>query len=294
MIEGRAEDICRVERNIQLAPYTTWKIGGVADIACFPETEQELAQLLEIYPGAEIIGAGSNLLIRDSGIRGAVIILSQGLKQIALQENGDIVAEAGISCSRFAGFCSDNNLSGAEFLAGIPGTIGGALVMNAGAFGGEIWNIATAATVIERNGKRKNIDRGQLQIKYRKVDGFGNGVVIAGTFKLEQGVKTGTQEEIKKLIEQRKDKQPLDKCSCGSVFKNPVGSFAAKLIEEVGMKGFAIGDAQVSPKHANFIVNNGSASAEQIEEVMEKVIEKVRQSTGVELEPEVKIIGEKG
>ena len=278
-----------------MTKHTSWRVGGTADNYYRPIDLEDLSLFLaELADGEKLtwVGLGSNLLVRDGGIRGTVISTSGMLNNISLQQENTLYVEAGVSCAKVARFAAKQNLTGAEFLAGIPGTMGGALAMNAGAFGGETWDKVTQVTTISRDGKCTLRDPDEYQVSYRSVIGPTDEWFVATILKLEQGdVKVG-QAKIKKLLSQRGATQPTGQPSCGSVFRNPPNDHAARLIEQAGLKGLCIGGACVSEKHANFIINTGTATAADIERLIQKVAETVKQQHGIELHREAHIIGE--
>jgi len=237
------------------------------------------------------IGLGSNLLVRDGGIRGTVISLKGSLSDITLLENNVIRAGAGSSCAKLSRYCHRNNLLGGEFFAGIPGLLGGALAMNAGAFGGDTWSVIESVVTIDMQGNVYTRTPEDYEIVYRSVKGNKNEWFISADIKLVSGDGEVAVQNVKALLEKRNQTQPTGLLSCGSVFKNPQGDYAARLIEASGLKGFKIGDAIVSEKHANFIINNGKASASDIEKLINLVQKTVEQKQGVKLQSEVKIVG---
>ncbi|MFA5983517.1 MAG: UDP-N-acetylmuramate dehydrogenase [Methylococcaceae bacterium] len=286
----------RLLSNEKLAKYTSWRVGGIADSLYMPHDRDDLIHFMKTLPATEPVfwlGLGSNLLVRDGGIRGTVINTKGCLKAMQQQPDGLIYVEAGMPCARVARFCSELGLTGAEFLAGIPGTMGGALKMNAGAFGGETWRIVKQVEVIDRSGEVVVRKPEHFSISYRSVSGLDNAWFIAAYLQLQTGNTAESLQKIKALLEQRANTQPVNQPSCGSVFKNPEGGHAAKLIEQSGLKGYAIGGACVSEKHANFIVNTGDASAADIEALIKHVQTKVKQTQGIELQTEVCMVGEK-
>jgi len=238
------------------------------------------------------IGLGSNLLVRDAGIRGTVINTKGRLKEMHLTEDGLVYVEAGVPCALVARFCGEQGLCGAEFLAGIPGTMGGALRMNAGAFDGETWNIVKQVETIDEHGELKQRQPEEFQVSYRSVKGLNGEWFLAAKLQLQTGDAVASQQKIKGLLEKRNQSQPTNQPSCGSVFKNPEGDFAARLIEQTGLKGYSIGGAQVSTKHANFIVNTGNATAADLETLIKYVQDKVKEQQGINLQTEVCMIGE--
>jgi UDP-N-acetylmuramate dehydrogenase len=275
-----------------MAKHTWMKVGGPADFYIEPADKNDLIAIVDYFYSHNyswmVIGRGSNLLVSDEGIRGAVINIEHALSDIRLEEDL-IIAEAGVRLTKFVDFCIQNELAGVEMLAGIPGTIGGAVVMNAGAHGGEIADHLIAIDVI-RNGKMQCIQKINGQFSYRH-SGFVSDIVLDASFRLPHGDKEQLSAKRRELILHRNQTQPLELPNLGSMFKNPPSSFAAKLIEQAGLKGKCSGDAQISEKHANFIVNLGNAKASDIVKLIELVKRTVYQNSGVMLEPEVQMVG---
>jgi len=281
--------------NEPMARHTTWRVGGPADRYYRPVDVDDLAVFLAELPADEPLfwlGLGSNLLVRDGGIRGTVISTSGLLNDISQLDATTVRAEAGVSCAKVARFAARLDLVGAEFLAGIPGTLGGALAMNAGAFGGETWNIVAQVETLSRDGQRHVRTASEYAVSYRHVEGPQGEWFVAANLTLESGDGKQAQANIKQLLAKRGATQPTSQPSCGSVFRNPEGDHAARLVESCGLKGRCIGGACVSDKHANFIINTGDATAADIENLVNKVADTVRQQTGIELQREVHIIGE--
>lgn len=281
--------------NEPLAKYTSWRVGGPAERMYIPADRQDLCDFIKALPTAEPVfwmGLGSNLLVRDGGIRGTVVNTKGRLKEMRLIGDGLVYVEVGVPCAHVARFCGEHGLSGAEFLAGIPGTMGGALKMNAGAFGGETWGIVKNVETIDVDGQVKQRQPEQFTVGYRSVKGVDGEWFLAATLSLEAGDVVASQQKIKKLLEHRAKTQPTNQPSCGSVFRNPPDDFAARLIEQSGLKGYAIGGACVSEKHANFIVNTGKATAADIESLIMHVQQEVEQQQGVRLQTEVCMVGE--
>ena len=279
----------------KLAKYTSWRVGGIADRMFIPEDKQDLIDFIRTLSGREPLfwlGLGSNLLVRDGGIRGTVINTRNRLKAMWRIGADELYVEAGVPCALVARFCGEQGLVGAEFLAGIPGTIGGALKMNAGAFGGETWNIVKSVETIDGAGAVQERMPADFDVTYRSVTGHEGEWFLSAILKLEPGDAAASQQKIKVLLERRGLTQPTNQPSCGSVFKNPKGDFAARLIEACGLKGFSIGGASVSEKHANFIVNTGHASAADIEALIEYIQNTVEKQQGVRLVTEVCMVGE--
>ncbi len=282
-------------RNEPLARYTSWRVGGVADSLFIPDNLDELIEfLIGLDPKEPVyfIGLGSNLLVRDGGVRGTVVVMHQALKTI--KKDGDFLyAEAGVTCGKLAKFSASNSQMGAEFMAGIPGTVGGALAMNAGCYGGVTWNIVQQVLTIDRYGKTHTRTPDEFVIDYRSVKmPVKDEWFVGAWFHLVEGNAQESTNKIKELLAKRLASQPLNLPSGGSTFRNPEGDFAARLIEVSGLKGFQIGGAQVSEKHANFIVNVGECSAQDIESLIEYVKQAVFTQQGVLLQQEVKVIGE--
>ncbi|HHJ80041.1 MAG TPA: UDP-N-acetylmuramate dehydrogenase, partial [Candidatus Tenderia electrophaga] len=250
--------------NEPMARHTSWRVGGPAERYFEPADLDDLAEFLAQKDKDEPVmwlGLGSNLLVRDGGIRGTVIITSGLLNEIELLDEGLVRAEAGVACAKVARFCGRQQLVGVEFLAGIPGTMGGALAMNAGAFGGETWQHVVAVETIDCHGQRHLRQPAEFAISYRHVKGVADEWFVAAHLRLHCGDSDTATARIKELLEIRNASQPIGQPSCGSVFRNPDGDYAARLIEASGLKGCCIGGACVSEKHANFIINSGNATA---------------------------------
>ena len=276
----------------------TWRVGGSADCFFKADDVDELIYFMKHcladYP-IFYLGLGSNVLVRDGGVRGIVINLGYGFNWIKQHDEDTICAGASTSCAQLARFYVNNGLPGLEFMVGIPGTLGGALRMNAGAFGSEIWDYAVAIDVIDRQGIRKRRVRDQIDIGYRFVDLLEDECIISGEFKRTQKIedKDKLRKQLKTYLKMRNQTQPINVPTCGSVFKNLQGSSAGRLIEECGLKSHTIGNAMVSEKHANFIVNKGAAKASDIEKLITHIQVVVMEKSGVHLQPEVVIVGDK-
>ena len=282
--------------NELMSRHTSWRAGGPAQHYYAPADLDDLATLLSGIDRSEPVlwlGLGSNLLVRDGGIRGMVIVTAGALNKIEILENGLLRAEAGVTCAKVARAAAHAGLVGAEFLAGIPGTMGGALAMNAGAFGGETWSCVAAVETIDRCGNRYLRQPDEYAIAYRSVRGPDGEWFTAAHLKLSDGDADAATARIKELLEKRNASQPIGLPSCGSVFRNPDGDYAARLIEACGLKGTRIGGACVSEKHANFILNDRNATAADIEALIEYVAATVEQQHGVTLKREVHIVGER-
>ena len=302
----------RFLHNEPMAKHVSWRAGGPAQRAYVPVDLEDLRLLLQAIPEKEPVhmaGLGSNLLVRDGGVRGVVVLMHGALKKLAIEsrsfgipetpagmgETGLVYAEAGVASPKVARFAANHDLAGAEFLAGIPGTVGGALAMNAGCYGDETWNHVAQVLTVNRQGELNERPASDYVLGYRHV-ALKSGAeewFIAGWLRFAKGDGQASRARIKELLQKRIDTQPLSQPNAGSVFRNPPGDFAARLIESCGLKGLRIGNAQVSEKHANFIVNLGGASAADIEAVIEKVEEVVEAKTNVRLLREVRIIGER-
>lgn len=281
--------------NEPLARYTSWRAGGCADRFYIPAGLEDLSAFLRSLDADEAIyfmGLGSNLLVRDGGVRGTVVLMHNVLT--ALKMDGDLVyAEAGVTCAKLAKFCARESRQGAEFFAGIPGTLGGALAMNAGCYGSETWNVVKRVTTINRQGELNTRDASAFVPSYRHIEKpVADEWFIAAWLELAEGDAHEATQRIKELLAKRLASQPLNLPSAGSTFRNPPGDFAARLIEASGLKGYTIGGAQVSEKHANFIVNIGGANALDIELLIRHMRETVLAKHGIELQQEVKVIGE--
>ena len=277
-----------------LAWHTSWRVGGPARRFYRPADSEDLIQFLQGLPAREPIlwlGLGSNLLVRDAGFEGTVIALKGRIDRMEMISETWLRAEAGASCARVARLGASAGLVGLEFLAGIPGTMGGALAMNAGAFGGETWDSVRVVETLDRWGQVRHRPPGDFEVGYRRVSGPPGEWFLAAHLEAEPGdVKQG-QRRIRQLLELRAATQPIGLPSCGSVFRNPEGEHAARLIEAAGLKGETIGGAQVSEKHANFIINTGGATAADIEQLIERVRERVLEASGIRLETEVHMVG---
>ncbi|MEC9375877.1 MAG: UDP-N-acetylmuramate dehydrogenase [Pseudomonadota bacterium] len=294
-INGEKEFASRISYNVPMSKHTSWRVGGKAEILFRPASRNELLSFMQrIGPEIPIymIGLGSNLLIRDGGVQGIVIAVQDALKAIKFEQKGYVTAEAGVACNVLARNCVRRILGPAEFFAGIPGTVGGALAMNAGAFGTETWDIVESLEVVNRIGVVSVRKPKEYCVSYRQVDiPFPDEWFLSARFGFQENYET-SMEKIKSLINQRRKKQPLGLPSCGSVFRNPPNDYAARLIEASGLKGTSIGGATISKKHANFIINNGSATASDIEELIQLVELEVAAKHKIKLQPEVHIIGE--
>lgn len=280
-----------------LASHTSWHIGGKVDRYFKPFDINDLKEFLKTVSQDEAItwlGLGSNVLVADEGLKGTVIHTQGTLGELQLIEEDIVYAEAGVPCAKVAKFCAKHGLTGGEFFAGIPGTVGGALAMNAGAFGGETWAQVIKVDIINRKGDLITRMPLEYNISYRTVKGpieFNQEWFIAGYFQFKKGDALETNLKIKQLLKKRNETQPIGVFSCGSVFKNPPGNHAARLIESSGLKGYQIGNAQISPKHANFIINLGNARAEDVLQLINHIKETVWNDHQVRLCTEVRLLG---
>ncbi len=281
-----------------MSRHVSWRAGGPADRFYHPADLADLAEFLRRLPADEPIlwlGLGSNLLVRDGGFRGTVVALHGVMDHISDLGAGRLRVESGVHCARLAKYCAQNNLAGAAFFVGIPGTVGGALAMNAGAFKGETWHQVESVEILHRDGRIETLPASAFQISYRTVvSPAPNLCFVAANLRFSPNDKALGQAEIRDMLAERKSKQPVGQPSCGSVFRNPPNDYAARLIEAAGLKGYRIGDAIVSDKHANFILNADAARANDIEALLKHVQATVKQRFGIELEPEVRIVGELG
>ena len=284
----------RVKRDEPMSKHTSWHVGGPAEVYFNPRDRDELSAFLrQLEPNVPIcwVGLGSNLLVRDGGIDGVVVSTHGTLDRLERISETTVFAEAGVACARIAKQCIKWGLGPAEFFAGIPGTLGGALAMNAGAFGGETWRHVVEVETVDRHGKQHTRQAGEYKVSYRHVEPPVAEEWFLGA-KLVFEHKPGANEtEVRDLLARRKASQPIGEWSCGSTFTNPPQDHAARLIEVSGLKGYRVGDASVSAKHANFIINHGEAKAADIEALIAHVQATVKKLHGVQLNPEVRIVG---
>jgi UDP-N-acetylmuramate dehydrogenase len=281
-------------RDEPMSKHTSWRVGGAADTYFKPSSLDELIGFmasLDADVPVYFTGLGSNLLVRDGGIRGVVINPGKALNDVERIEATGVQAGAGVACTILARRCAAWGLGPSDFFAGIPGTVGGALKMNAGAFGGETWDNVTEVDTIDRSATIRTRPKSDFEISYRHVEGPGNEWFIAARFEFVRG-EENSLVRVKALMQERQHKQPLGLPSCGSVFRNPPGAFAAQLIESAELKGHRIGGAMVSEKHANFIINTGDATAADIEQLIGYVRDVVAARHGIHLDLEVHIVGE--
>jgi UDP-N-acetylmuramate dehydrogenase len=285
-----------VRTDEPMKKHTTFRIGGAADYYVTPHSSEEIAGVIAACRESNIpyyiLGNGSNLLVSDRGCRGVILQIFKNYNDIFV-EGTCLSAKAGALLSRIAKKALEHSLTGMEFAAGIPGTLGGAAVMNAGAYGGEMKDILEDVTVLSENGDILTLSKDELEMGYRSSriarEGY---IVLEAKLRLQNGSREEIAARMEELKEKRTSKQPLEYPSAGSTFKRPEGYFAGKLIMEAGLRGFSVGDAQVSEKHCGFVINKGEATAEQVRELMREVVRRVEENSGVRLEPEVKMVGE--
>ena len=280
--------------NEPMSKHTSFRIGGDAEVMAFPKNPEELAKLLQVSRLLDcktaILGAGTNVLAPDAGIPGLVICLKDALDGIRQLDDTRIWVAAGVTMTRAAVFAAGLGLGGMEFAHGIPGTVGGGVYMNAGAYGGEIKDICERVEAMSLDGSIRTLTCEEMEFSYRHSCLEETGDIVIGTvFRLTPKPEAEIRAQMQDLMERRKTSQPLDKPSAGSAFKRPVGGYAAALIDQAGLKGYQVGDAAVSSKHAGFAVNMGQATAEEVKQLLQEVSDKVFENSGIRLEPEVRI-----
>ena len=279
----------------EMSAHTSFRIGGPADLFVTPDSEEKAAEVIGVVRAADvpyfIMGNGSNLLVADRGFDGVVIQLGKRMSGFSV-EGFTITAQSGALLSRIAAGARDAGLDGFSFASGIPGTFGGACMMNAGAYGGEMKDVLSSVTVLDQNGNIRTVPPEEMGLGYRR-SAFGErgDIVLSGTIRLKEGDPVKIGERMEELAQQRKDKQPLNLPSAGSTFKRPEGYFAGKLISDAGLKGCRVGGAEVSQKHAGFVVNTGGATAEDVRKLIDHIQKTVYEQFGVLLETEVKFLG---
>lgn len=289
-----AENI-KILENEPMSRHTSWRAGGVAKQYVQADTLEALATFIATLPKNEALlwlGLGSNTLVRDGGFNGTVIATQGVMSQLELIDEDTVYVGAGVAGAKLARFCSKHKLVGAEFFAGIPGLVGGALAMNAGAWGSETWPLIVEVETINRKGELNKRKASEFKYSYRHVAGPKEEWFVSATLKLEKKNEKNNTIEIKQLLAKRAATQPTGVASCGSVFRNPEGAYAAQLIEDCQLKGVRIGGAVVSEKHANFIVNDNNASASDIESLIRLIQKTVKEKHGVSLQPEAQIVGD--
>ena len=280
--------------NEPMSKHTSFRIGGPVEVMAFPKNAQELSELMRVADGLQIrpaiLGAGTNVLAPDAGLPGLCICLKDALDGMELLDDNRIRVMAGVTMTRAAVFAANQGLSGMEFAHGIPGTVGGGVYMNAGAYGGEICDICESVDVMDFNGNLKTLSRDEMHFSYRhsRLEEEG-GIVVSAVFRLTPNDSNEIKAKMKELQGKRSASQPLDLPSAGSAFKRPVGGYAAALIDQAGLKGFAVGGAAISTKHAGFAVNIGGATAADVRTLLQQVSDLVYENSGIRLEPEVRI-----
>ena len=286
---------CKAEREVPMSKYTTFRIGGNASVMLTPLNDEQLVSVIKECKKENIkpfiLGNGSNMLICDAGLNTVVINMCRPEPKIELVNGDTIVCDAGMNMSKVCNFALDNELTGLEFAFGIPGSAGGAAYMNAGAYGGEMKDVLVECRHIDSDGNLGSLKGDELGLAYRKIAYEHNGFIITTlVMKLKKGDKAEIKARMQELLQRRKDKQPLEFPSAGSTFKRPEGHFAGGLIEECGLKGCSVGGAQVSEKHAGFIINKGGATAQDVLDLIKYVQDRVFEEKGIHLEPEVRLI----
>lgn len=293
---GRILDPQQIRTHEPMGRHTTFRVGGPADYYVEPETKEELAEVLALCREQEmpyyILGNGSNLLVGDRGYRGVMVAMGKAWSYME-RDNGKVRAGAGALLSAVSKYALKSSLTGLEFASGIPGTVGGAVVMNAGAYGSEMADVLARVRLLTPEGQVEISDSRKLELGYRTSNIPGGGrVVLEAEFSLEEGDKDRIRQRMEELSAQRREKQPLEYPSAGSTFKRPTGYFAGKLIQDAGLRGFCVGNAQVSEKHCGFVINRGNATAADVKDLCREVQRRVREHAGVELELEIKLLGE--
>jgi UDP-N-acetylmuramate dehydrogenase len=282
--------------NVPMSDYTSLRVGGGADVMAFPQDEGDLRDLMAFAESKNfslhVLGGGTNLLVRDGGIRGIVVNMTEGFKDAAWQEDGGAVIGAGLTLSEALKMCAARGASGLEFASGIPGTIGGAVVMNAGAYGGEMKGVVEGVEVVGRKGQKGFIPASEIGFSYRKTELPKGAVVVRAHMRFVPSTPEEVRLRIASYREKRRAAAAVTLPNAGSVFKNPEGDYAGRLIEEAGLKGERAGDAEVSTAHANYIVNRGRARAKDVLALMAIMRDRVFSLKGIVLEPEIKVVGE--
>lgn len=277
-----------------MSKHTSFRIGGPAAVMAFPQNEEELSEVLKVSGKLDIkpviLGAGTNVLAPDEGLPGLIVCLKDCMNGMELLEGGGIRVMSGVTMTRAAVFAANHGLTGMEFAHGIPGTVGGGVYMNAGAYGGEISQICRSVTVMDRNGKTRQLPREEMDFGYRHsiLEESGE-IVVSAVFGLAQDSPEAVKARMRQLQAKRSASQPLDLPSAGSAFKRPVGGYAAALIDQAGLKGYRVGNAAISGKHAGFAVNLGGATAHDVKELLTQVSDRVFAASGIRLEPEIRI-----
>jgi UDP-N-acetylmuramate dehydrogenase len=286
-----------VSYDMPMSQYTTFGVGGNAEVVFRAKSVEGLREMVSYLKGDGIaylvVGRGSNILVGDDGLKGVVIVLNGGLASIETHAAGEpyVKAGAGVALHKLVNFCTERGLAGLEFLAGIPGTLGGGVAMNAGAWGREIKDVISEITILTGEGEVQSKGRGDLRFQCRRLDLAEGSIILNGSLSLSHDRPASVNKRVISYLDDRKKRQPVDMQSAGSVFKNPEGDYAGRLIEAAGLKGRRVGGAMISPKHANFIVNIGGASASDITALMDLTVETVRQMFDIELIPEIRRVG---
>lgn len=294
LLQQKLAPVCQLKYNEPMSRHTSFRIGGPAEIMAFPKSREELATLFaaarELGFRPVILGAGTNVLAPDEGMGGIVVCLKDSLDGMELLENSRIRVMAGVSMTRAAVFAANHSLSGLEFAHGIPGTVGGGVYMNAGAYGGEICQVCESVEIMDFSGNFFTFANEEMKFSYRhSVLEDTGAIVVSAVFQLQPSPADAVREKMKELMAKRSASQPLDLPSAGSAFKRPIGGYAAALIDQAGLKGFQIGGAAISSKHAGFAVNLGDATAKDVKALLSAVSDKVFDNSGIRLEPEVRI-----
>lgn len=295
IIKAATDNGCNYVLNADMSKYTTFKIGGPANLLVEPNSVDALSEILKACKAEGekpiVLGNGSNVLVQDKGIDGVVIVMGDAFSKIEYAGNDLVKVQAGAKLISLCRFCLEYSLGGLEFATGIPGTVGGAAFMNAGAYGGEMKDVIWVVNHMDLDGNRGSFQGSQLEFSYRHSAYVDSDLIITSViFHLEQDNAEGIKNSMDDVQRRRKAKQPLEYPSAGSTFKRPEGYFAAALIDECGMKGYTVGGAQVSDKHAGFVINVGNATSADVLQLMSDVQKKVKEEKGVDLEPEVRII----
>ena len=287
--------------DILLKDFISFRVGGPAEVVAFPQDQEDLIRIMHFLREEKVsflvLGEGTNLVVRDKGIKGVVVKLSPGLLGIEItkgkEEEFYVRSKTGERLWHLIEVALQHCLTGLEFASGIPGSVGGAVVMNAGAYGGEMKDIVRSLTLLTPDGSVRRLEKESLRFSYRRLELPADAIVLTVDVALRPGNKEAIAHDIKATLAKRKEKQPLELPSAGSVFKNPPGYYAAQVIEESGLKGYQVGGAQISERHGNFIVNRGTATAHDILELVALVQEKVWREKGIKLEPEIRVVGER-
>ncbi len=282
--------------NVPMSRYTSIRVGGPADVMAFPRDEADLRDIMVFATTKNfplfVLGGGTNLVVRDGGIRGIVVNMTEGFEDITWSDETTVVVESGVGLAALVNRLKERSLGGLEFAAGIPGTVGGAVAMNAGAYGRDMSGVVEGVEVIDRKGKKGFIPAAELSFSYRKTSLPKDSIIVRVHMRFEKKDRSEIEEEIDRLRKRREDTGSVGYPSAGSIFRNPEGGYAGRLIEEAGLKGYRIGDAQISDVHANYIINRGEAKARDVLALMALARDRVFGLKGIVLEPEVRVVGE--